>query len=122
MTPSTVSTVRRLFILTSYSPDQWKVFPSFTRSNPWRQIPCFLNSVRYLAGKSPPTTPINRVGAKKLEATAAWLAEPPNRRGFSNFGVLMESSAVVPMTRTLISVKPPYRQPRATIKDTAHGR
>jgi hypothetical protein len=35
-------------------------------------------------------------GLKKLAATAAWLAEPPSRRGFSLVGVLMESSAVEP--------------------------
>ena len=43
-------------------------------------------------------------GEKKLAATAAWLAEPPSSRGFSAFGVLMESSAVVPMIKTLMEI------------------
>ena len=49
-----------------------------------------------------PTTPTSLTGAKKLAATAAWLAEPPSRRGFSACGVLMESSAVLPTMRTLM--------------------
>ena len=35
-------------------------------------------------------------------ATAAWLAEPPSRRGLSRVGVLMESRAVEPTMRTLM--------------------
>src|SRR5665811_1381673 len=56
----------------------------------------------YFLGKSSPTPPTSFTGEKKLAATAAWLAEPPSSRGFSAFGVLMESSAVVPTIRTLI--------------------
>src|SRR5271170_2793617 len=56
----------------------------------------------YFFGKSSPTTPINSTGEKKLAATAAWLAEPPSRRGFSACGVLMESSAVEPTIKTLM--------------------
>src|SRR5687767_2492182 len=59
----------------------------------------------YCFGKSSPTTPISRTGPKKLAATAAWLAEPPSRRGFSEDGVLMESSAVEPTINTLIVEK-----------------
>src|SRR5580765_8405656 len=55
----------------------------------------------YFLGKSSPTTPIIFTGAKKLAATAAWLALPPSKRGFSERGVLMESSAVEPTTSTL---------------------
>jgi hypothetical protein len=57
----------------------------------------------YFLGKSSPTTPINFTGLKKLAATAAWLAEPPSRRGFFAVGVLMESNAVEPTMRMLIS-------------------
>src|SRR6266700_2340968 len=46
--------------------------------------------------------PTSLTGAKKLAATAAWLAEPPSSRGFSRQGVLIESKAVEPTTRTLI--------------------
>src|SRR5438477_656027 len=56
----------------------------------------------YRLGKSSPTIPTSFTGAKKLAATAAWLADPPNRRGFSRYGVLIESMAVEPTTRTLI--------------------
>src|SRR5580693_4869565 len=56
----------------------------------------------YFLGKSSPTTPTSLTGEKKLAATAAWLAEPPSRRGFSAVGVLMESSAVEPTMSTLI--------------------
>src|SRR5262249_51236548 len=52
--------------------------------------------------KSSPTTPTSFTGPKKLAATAAWLAEPPSSRGFSAFGVLIESNAVEPTTNTLI--------------------
>src|SRR3984893_16649534 len=65
---------------------------------------CLRYSAMYFAGKSSPTTPTSFTGEKKLAATAAWLAEPPSRRGFSLAGVLMESSAVVPTMRTLILV------------------
>jgi hypothetical protein len=41
-------------------------------------------------------------GLKKLAATAAWLADPPSNRGFSAFGVLIESNAVVPTINTLM--------------------
>ena len=41
-------------------------------------------------------------GAKKLAATAAWLADPPSSLGLLALGVLMESRAVVPTTRTLM--------------------
>jgi hypothetical protein len=58
----------------------------------------------YFFGKSLPTTPINFTGEKKLAATAAWLAEPPSSRGFSAFGVLMESSAVEPTIKTLMEI------------------
>ena len=51
-----------------------------------------------------PTPPTSFTGEKKLAATAAWLAEPPSRRGFSALGVLMESRAVVPTMRTLIFI------------------
>jgi hypothetical protein len=40
--------------------------------------------------------------AKELAATAAWLAEPPSRRGFALVGVFIESSAVEPTIRTLM--------------------
>src|ERR1043166_2941111 len=56
----------------------------------------------YRFGKSSPTTPTIFTGLKKLAATAAWLAEPPSNRGFSAFGVLMESSAVEPTIKTLM--------------------
>ena len=56
----------------------------------------------YLRGKSVPTTPINLGDTKKLAATAAWLPEPPSRRGFFFFGVLIESSAVEPKTSRLM--------------------
>src|SRR6266849_4602697 len=46
--------------------------------------------------------PTRLTGAKKLAATAAWLAEPPSSRGFLLQGVLIESKAVEPTTRTLI--------------------
>ncbi len=55
-----------------------------------------------LGRKVPPTTPTSRVGEKNDDATAAWLAEPPSNLGFSFFGVLMESNAVVPTTNTLM--------------------
>src|SRR5580692_9885149 len=58
----------------------------------------------YFFGKSSPTPPTSFTGEKKLAATAAWLAEPPSRRGFSAFGVLMESSAVVPIIKTLMEI------------------
>src|SRR5436309_9793472 len=56
----------------------------------------------YGLGKSSPTTPTSFTGAKKLAATAAWLAEPPRSFGFSALGVLMESRAVEPTIRTLM--------------------
>src|ERR1700722_5132933 len=58
----------------------------------------------YFFGKSSPTPPTSFTGEKKLAATAAWLAEPPSSRGFSAFGVLMESSAVVPTIKTLMLI------------------
>src|SRR5665213_2838053 len=58
----------------------------------------------YFFGKSSPTPPTSFTGEKKLAATAAWLAEPPSKRGFSAVGVLMESSAVVPTIRTLMLI------------------
>src|SRR5580692_4893564 len=63
---------------------------------------CLRYSAMYFFGKSSPTPPTNFTDEKKLAATAAWLAEPPSRRGFSSFGVLMESSAVVPTIKTLM--------------------
>src|SRR5665213_701630 len=58
----------------------------------------------YFFGKSLPTPPTSFTGEKKLAATAAWLAEPPSRRGFSAVGVLMESRAVVPTIKTLMLI------------------
>ena len=88
-------------MFTSYSPAQWNVFPSRTfkpfRFTLWRS-----SREMYLRGKSVPTTPISFGAAKKLAATAAWLPEPPSRRGFFFLGVAMESSAVDPKTSRLI--------------------
>ena len=100
-TPSSVLSVRRLFMFTSYSPAQWNVLPSriFSplRFTLWRS-----SSEIYFRGKSVPTTPTSFGAVKKLAATAAWLPEPPRRRGFFFFGVMIESSAVDPKTSKLI--------------------
>src|SRR5205809_6170862 len=56
--------------------------------------------------------PTSLTGAKKLAATAAWLAEPPSNRGLSRQGVLIESKAVEPTTRTLIIWKVAQHPPR----------
>ena len=45
---------------------------------------------------------INNENLAALAATAAWLADPPSRRGFSALGVLMESNAVEPTIKTLM--------------------
>jgi hypothetical protein len=51
---------------------------------------------------------INTMALVKLDVplrkiiTAAWLAEPPSKRGFSALGVFMESRAVEPTMRTLM--------------------
>jgi hypothetical protein len=59
--------------------------------------------LRYVLGKSSPTTPTRSTGEKKLAATLAWLADPPRRRGRFPFGVTIESKAVEPTIKTLIA-------------------
>src|ERR1700733_5905749 len=56
----------------------------------------------FFFGKSSPTPPTSFTGEKKLAATAAWLAEPPSKRGFSLVGGLMESSSGGPTMGTIM--------------------
>src|SRR4249920_4243488 len=91
--------VSRVFRSHEYSPDQRNVFP-FTRCTPSESIFRDLQKSNSDFGKSLPTTPTSRTGEKKLAASAAYEAEPPNKSECSSTGVLTVSSAMEPTTRT----------------------
>src|SRR6266849_9995419 len=96
---SATERVWRVFKSHEYSPDQRKVFP-FTRCTPALSILRDLQKSNSDSGKSLPTTPTSFTGEKKLAATAAYEAEPPNKSECSSTGVLTVSSAMEPRTRT----------------------
>src|SRR6266487_3194161 len=82
-----------------YSPDQRNVFP-FTRCTPSVSIFRDLQKSNSDFGKSLPTMPTSRTGEKKLAASAAYDAEPPNKSECSSTGVLTASIAMEPTIRT----------------------
>src|SRR6266513_6372048 len=94
-TLSAIERVSRVFRSHEYSPDQRKVFP-FTRCTPLLSILRKLQNSNSDSGKSSPTTPTSRTGEKKLAATAAYEAEPPNKLKCSSTGVLTASRAMEP--------------------------
>src|SRR5882724_4702288 len=96
---SAIERVSRVFKSQEYSPDQRKVFP-FTRCTPSLSILRDFQNSNSDSGKSSPTTPTRRTGEKKLAATAAYEAEPPNKLECSSTGVLTASSAMEPTTKT----------------------
>src|SRR5438045_1913133 len=98
-TLSAIERVSRVFKSHEYSPDQRKVFP-FTRCTPSLSILRDLQKSNSDFGKSLPTTPTSRTGEKKLAASAAYEAEPPNNSECSSTGVLTVSIAMEPTTRT----------------------
>src|SRR5215475_1322983 len=91
--------VWRVFRSHEYSPDQRKVFP-FARCTPSVSILRDFQKSNSEFGKSSPTTPTSRTGEKKLAASAAYEAEPPNNSECSSTGVLTVSIAMEPTTRT----------------------
>src|SRR5437899_4895248 len=98
-TLSAIERVSRVFMSQEYSPDHRKVFP-FTRCTPSLSILRDFQNSNSDSGKSSPTTPTSRTGEKKLAATAAYEAEPPNKLECSSTGVLTVSIAMEPTTRT----------------------
>src|SRR5207244_6368644 len=98
-TLSAIERVSRVFRSHEYSPDQRKVFP-FTRCTPSLSILRDFQKSNSDSGKSLPTTPTSFTGEKKLAATAAYEAEPPNKSLCSSTGVFTVSSAMEPRTRT----------------------
>src|SRR5437870_13394024 len=96
---SAIERVSRVFKSQEYSPDQRKVFP-FTRCTPSLSILRDFQKSNSDSGKSLPTTPTSFTGEKKLAATAAYDAEPPNKSLCSSTGHLTVSSAMDPRTRT----------------------
>src|SRR5213595_2796849 len=91
--------VSRVFRSHEYSPDQRNVFP-ITCCTPSVSILRDLQKSNSDCGKSLPTTPTSRTGEKKLAASAAYEAEPPNNSECSSTGVLTVSIAMEPTTRT----------------------
>src|SRR5438132_12842963 len=91
--------VSRVFKSHEYSPDQRNVFP-FTRCTPALSILRDFQKPNSDSGKSLPTTPTSLTCEKKLAASAAYEAEPPNKSRCSSTGVLTVSSAMEPTTRT----------------------
>src|SRR5438093_10862508 len=91
--------VSRVLRSHEYSPDQRNVFP-FTRCTPSVSIFRDLQKSNSDFGKSLPTMPTSRTGEKKLAASAAYDAEPPNNSECSSTGVLTVSIAMEPTTRT----------------------
>src|ERR1051325_10138779 len=91
--------VWRVFRSHEYSPDQRKAFP-FTRCTPAVSILRAFQKSYSGCGKSLPTMPTSRTGEKKLAASAAYEAEPPNKSECSSTGVLTVSIAMEPTTRT----------------------
>src|SRR6266446_10994026 len=98
-TLSSIERVSRVFRSHEYSPDQRNVFP-FTRCTPRESILRDFQKSNSDLGKSSPTTPTSRTGEKKLAASAAYEAEPPNKSECSSTGVLTVSIAMEPTTRT----------------------
>src|SRR5205823_10169909 len=98
-TLSAIERVSRVFRSHEYSPDQRKVFP-FTRCTPSLSILRDFQKSNSDFGKSSPTMPTSRTGEKKLAASAAYEAEPPNNSECSSTGVLTVSIAMEPTTRT----------------------
>src|SRR6266704_5931978 len=98
-TLSAMERVSRVFKSHEYSPDQRKVFP-FARCTPSLSILRDFQNSNSDSGKTSPTTPTSRTGEKKLAATAAYEAEPPNKLECSSTGVLTASSAMEPTTKT----------------------
>src|SRR6266436_6890488 len=91
--------VWRVFRSHEYSPDQRNVFP-FTRCTPSVSIFRDLQTSNSDFGKSLPTMPTSRTGEKKLAASEAYDAEPPNNSECSSTGVLNISIAMEPTMRT----------------------
>src|SRR5213079_3639467 len=94
-----IERVWRVFRSHEYSPDQRNVFP-FTRCTPRESILRDFQKSNSDLGKSSPTMPTSRTGEKKLAASAAYEAEPPNKSECSSTGVLTVSIAMEPTTRT----------------------
>src|ERR1051326_5914818 len=84
---SAIERVSRVFRSHEYSPDQRKVFPFACCTPSVSILRDFQNSNSDL-GKSLPTIPTSRTGEKKLAASAAQEAEPPNNSECSSTGVL----------------------------------
>src|SRR6476660_3137428 len=91
--------VSRVFRSHEYSPDQRNVFP-FTRCTPSVSILRDFQKSNSDFGKSLPTMPMSRTVEKKLAASAAYEAEPPNNSECSSTGVLTVSIAMDPTMRT----------------------
>src|SRR5437763_16849256 len=91
--------VSRVFRSHGYSPEQRNVFP-ITYCTPSVSILRDLYKSNSYFGKSSPTMPTSRTGEKKLAASAAYEAEPPNKSECSSTGVLPVSIAMEPTTRT----------------------
>src|SRR6188474_357511 len=98
-TLNAIERVSRVFRSHEYSPDQRNVLP-FTRCTPWVSIFRDFQKSNSDLGKSSPTMPTSRTGEKKLAASAAYEAEPPNKSECSSTGVLTASIAMEPTTRT----------------------
>src|SRR2546429_2233 len=98
-TLSLIERVSRVFRSHEYSPDQRNVFP-LTRCTPRESILRDSKKSNSDLGKSSPTTPTSRTGKKKLAASAAYEAEPPNKSECSSTGVLTASIAMEPTTTT----------------------
>src|SRR5437763_6824837 len=91
--------VSRVFRSHGYSPEQRNVFP-ITYCTPSVSIFRDLQKSNSDFGKSLPTMPTSRTGEKKLAASAAYDAEPPNNSECSSTGVLTASIAMEPTMRT----------------------
>src|SRR4030095_10535924 len=94
-----IERVSRVFRSHVYSPDHRKVFP-FARCTPSASILRDFQNSNSDWGKSSPTIPTSLTGEKKLAASAAYDAEPPNNSECSSTGVLTASIAMEPTTRT----------------------
>src|ERR1700730_13789862 len=98
-TLSAIDRVWRVFKSHEYSPDQRNVFP-FARCTPPLSILRAFQKANSDSGKSLPTTPTSLTGEKKLAASPAYDAEPPNKSLCSSTGVLTVSSAMEPTIKT----------------------
>ena len=84
-------------------PVQEKVFDPARRSRPFVSAAKCSKIFMCSSGKSSPTAPRMRTGAKKLAAAAKYVHEPPRTLSARPVGVMIVSIPMLPVTIKLIA-------------------